>query len=124
MSSVSFIFFHKIDSNLAQYHWRNPRFSGEDGFFIWFSGTSSVSVVDSKTLVPREIPGMLPAISQTAFGVAMRCVARDFGNVVLVAFVIENTQSLVYYERGIEPDNHLLTEILPECKSFHSASIF
>jgi hypothetical protein len=73
-------------------------------------------VVDSKSLVPTEIPGMLPAISATAFGVAMRCVARDYGNVVLVGFVIEDTWSFAYYERGIQPDNHLLNEILPRCK--------
>lgn len=48
----------------------------------------------------------------------MRCVARDFGNVILVGFVIEDTWSLSYYERGIQPDNYLLSEILPTCKLF------
>jgi hypothetical protein len=100
---------------LAQYYLRNPHFTGEDGFCIWFSGTSSLCVVDLSTLNVTEIKGFLPQISDETFGVAMRCVAKDMGNVIIVAFVIENTWSIAYYQTGIEADNHLLEEILPRC---------
>lgn len=108
---------NSVNANfLAQYHWRNPRFSGEDGFLVWFCGTSSIAIVDTNSMVVTELPQALPSLSPTAFGLAMRCVAKDNGRIVLVAFVIENTWSLSYYEQGMEPDNHLLTDVLPSCK--------
>ena len=76
-------------------------------------------MVDSNSLVATEIPRLLPAVSPSSFPVAMRCVAKDFGNVMVVAFVLEDAWSLVYYERGTEPDYHLLSEILPNCKHFN-----
>jgi hypothetical protein len=67
-------------------------------------------------MIVTELAQTLPSLSPTAFGLAMRCVAKENGRVVLVAFVIENTWSLAYYEKGMEPDNHLLTDVLPSCK--------
>lgn len=45
----------------------------------------------------------------------MRCVAKDMGNVIVVSFIMDGMWSFAYYETGIEPDNHLLNEILPRC---------
>lgn len=67
-------------------------------------------------MLVSELPQALPNLSQTAFGVAMRCVAKENGRILLVAFVIENTWSLAYYEKGMEPDNHLMADVLPSCK--------
>ena len=72
-------------------------------------------MVDTNSMVVTELANALPSLSPTAFGLAMRCVAKNNGRVVLVAFVIENTWSLSYYEQGLEPDNHLLADILPSC---------
>lgn len=63
-----------------------------------------------------EIEGMLPHLTDEDFGVAMRCVAKEMGRVVIVAYVIDDMWSFAYYEKGIEPDNHLLEDILPNCK--------
>jgi len=43
----------------------------------------------------------------------MRCVAKNMGKVIIVSYVIDNMWSFAYYEEGIEPDNHLLNDILP-----------
>jgi hypothetical protein len=82
---------------------------------IWFCGTSSIAIVDSNSMQITELPHTLPSISPTAFGMAMRCVAKENGRIILVAFVIENTWSLAFYEQGLEPDNHLLSDVLPSC---------
>lgn len=99
----------------AQYHLRNPHFTGEDGFMIWFAGTSTICVVDLSTLNVFPIEGFLPQIDDQVFGIAMRCVAKDMGNVIIIAFIIDGMWSFAYYESGIEPDNHLINEILPRC---------
>lgn len=77
-------------------------------------------MVDTNSMVVTELANALPSLSPTAFGLAMRCVAKNNGRVVLVAFVIENTWSLSYYEQGLEPDNHLLADILPSCNFSNS----
>lgn len=65
-----------------------------------------------------EIEGMLPHLSDSDFGVAMRCVAKDMGSSIVVAYIIDDMWSFAYYEQGIEPDNHLLNDIIPSCKKF------
>lgn len=83
---------------------------------VWFSGTSSICIVNLKEFSYVEIKDFLPQLNDKIFGVACRAVSNQDCSKVLVSFVIESQFSLAFQLKGREPDKHILEDILPKCK--------
>lgn len=84
---------------------------------IWFSGTSSICVVKMSDLSVTEIKGFLPEYSKD-YAMATRCVAKDEATIILVVFVFKNQFNFCYYEKGREPDNLLISDVLQKSNFF------
>lgn len=98
---------------------RNAHFSQERDVMVWFSGKSSLSIVDMTNLSAQEITGILPYTSEKDFSVALRCVARENGARIIVVFLKNGTFNFAYYIRGkTNPIYHKAEQILPSCKYF------
>lgn len=96
---------------------RNTHFSQEGDIMVWFSGKSSLSVVDMTNLSAQEITGILPYTNENDFSVAMRCVARENGARIIVVFLKNKIFQFAYYIRGkTNPIYHTAEKILPSCK--------
>lgn len=87
----------------SEMHLRNANYTDENDYMIWFSGTSSVCVVDMKDLSFVEIKKCLPAFSSSSSSVPLRCVARNKGDDLVIYYLFENSKFFCYYSRGFQP---------------------
>lgn len=62
-----------LDQTMA----RNPHFSGETDGVLWFSGTTSLSIVSLQDLSYNEIKNFLPTYGPGKDGIALRGVMKD-----------------------------------------------
>lgn len=96
---------------------RNCHFSQEGDIMVWFSGKSSISIVDMTNLSAQEITGILPYNNDQDFSVALRCVARENGARIIIVFLKNRTFHFAYYIRGkTSPIFYKANSILPNCK--------
>ena len=85
---------------------------------LWFCGISTLRVIqlpNIKTI--KEIENFLPFYNDDEFGIALRGVTKNHGKQILVAFVISSVFSFVFYEKGLEPDPQLGSQIMPQCNN-------
>lgn len=82
---------------------RNPHFTGEDNTVIWFTGTSSIAIVNFDNLKPFYIDNFLPFFSDKQFGIAARAVAKDQGNAIFCTYVMENSFFFSTYFKNRKP---------------------
>lgn len=95
---------------------RNPHFNGEVDTILWFSGTTSISVVNLKDLSYAELKNFLPSYGKGQDGVAIRGVMKNGGKDLLIFFIVENQPCLAYLGSGMsEPEILFVDEKLPSC---------
>lgn len=97
---------------------RNPHFSGETDGILWFSGTTSVSIVSLSDLSYNEIKNFLPSYGPGKDGIALRGVMKDGGKSILIFFIVDNQPCLAFLGSGnTEPDIYFVEDVLPKCRT-------
>ena len=89
---------------------RNPHFTEEGDTMIWFSGTTQLCVVNMTNFGAREIQNLLPSVSELDSAIALRCVAKNQGKVILVSYLYNQEYKLAYYEAGEEASHVYVSE--------------
>ena len=95
-----FPIFQNFNQDLGPTEMRNPHFTNEGDIMIWFSGITSVCIVNMTNLSAREIQNLLPSFKRNDKPVALRCVAKNQGKKLLVAYLLNGDYKLGYYEAG------------------------
>lgn len=67
---------------------------------IWFSGITSICIVNMTNLSAREIQNLLPSFLRNDKPVALRCVSKNSGKKLLIAYYLNGDYKLGYYEAG------------------------
>jgi hypothetical protein len=106
-----------------QTYLRSGNFTDEHDYMIWFSGTSSVCVVDMKDLSFIEIKKCLPDFQQSSSSVPLRCVARNKGDDLAIYYTFDNSNFFCYYSRGAQPVRKQAVQVLPNCKVLHFSNL-
>ena len=95
---------------------RNPHFSGESDSILWFTGTTSICIVNLADLSYNEIKNFLPSLGPGKDGIPLRGVMKDGGKSIMIFFIVDNQPSLAFLgPQNNEPDIYLVDEILPKC---------
>lgn len=96
---------------------RNPHFSGETDRFVWFNGTTSITVVEMADMKMREIKGFLPTLAPGKEPCPFRVLMKDQGTTIVVTFILELSMAIAYMNRNMkEPEIEIMSLILPNCK--------
>jgi hypothetical protein len=85
---------------------------------MWFSGTTSLSLMSLKDLTYTEMKAFLPSNGKDKDGIPLRAVMKDNGKSIMTYFIIEDIFAISILHGNTEPDNHILEEVLPQCTSF------
>lgn len=83
---------------------------------IWFSGTSSICIVNMTDLSFVEIKDFLPHLDEYNYAVATRCASKNRGKTLFVVFLLQGECNVAYFDKDREPDIHILGDIFPGCK--------
>ena len=85
---------------------------------IWFCGTSSIANLDMQKFAFVESKGLLIDDGPQAYSIPYRCVAKNSGRTLLLAFFLNSESNILYTDPQItDPDNYTLKEIFPSCKA-------
>ena len=93
---------------------RSPHFSFEDDQIIWFGGTTSLYVVDLKSLAQIKIENFAYEGEQGSAPQPMNAVADFARQKYLIHYKIEREDVLIYHIHGREPDPRVISEVLPK----------
>ena len=69
---------------------------------IWFSGVTSVCIVNMTNLSAREIQNLLPSFRHGDKPIGLRCVAKNKGKRLLIGYLLNQDYKLGFYEAGGE----------------------
>jgi len=92
---------------------RKPHFSFEGDKIIWFGGKTCLNIVDLTDLSIYLIDHLIP-MADDYVPEPLHVVADFKREKILTVFLFESEYTLVYYEKGREPDMHILSEIFPQ----------
>lgn len=110
----------KVDFNGERYDnkWlsvqRSPHFSFEDDQIIWFGGSTSLYIIDLKSLAQIKIENFAYEGESGSPPQPMNAVADFSRQKFLVHYKIEREDVLIYHINGREPDPRVISEVLPK----------
>lgn len=96
---------------------RNPHFSGELDAILWFSGMTTISIVNLKDLSSSDIKNFLPDNPGQTHPMAFRGVMKDGGKSILIFFVIDGQPCFAFLSEGSpEPEILFVEDVLKNCR--------
>lgn len=78
-------------------------------YLIWFSGKTSLSIVDLSNLSTTEVKGFFPTIGSD-FATPKGCLGKQEGEVLMVIFEFQEMDNICYFAKGRNPDCYLVVD--------------
>jgi hypothetical protein len=95
---------------------RNPHFTGEIDAILWFSGMTTISIVNLKDLSTSDIKNFLPDNPKQTHPMAFRGIMKDGGKFILIFFVIDGQACFAFLSEGSpEPEILFVEDVLRNC---------